>query len=69
MSDTACQWVVEFSVDMRWIADGFNLTDELAKEMIERQLPYSYVAETSARVISAPDARELARARAGQGES
>lgn len=52
---TKFKWVVEFSVDESWIADGFDLTDERAKEMIEHTLPYSYGSETEARVLKSPN--------------
>lgn len=53
------RWVVEFEVDESWVADGFNLTDESAKDMIENTLPYSYGFETTAKVIQAPDPHEI----------
>jgi hypothetical protein len=53
------KWVVEFDVDESWVADGFDLTDERAKEMIERALPYSYASETNAKVLKAPSQRSI----------
>jgi len=32
------RWVVEFTVDETWVADGFNLTDETATEMLAHEL-------------------------------
>ena len=47
-------WIVEFTIDPSWVADGFELTEERAKEMIENELPHSYFHETSVRIIKAP---------------
>lgn len=49
------KWLVEFEVDDCWIEDGFDLTDEIAKSMIENQLDYAYPSETNAKVIKSPD--------------
>ena len=38
------KWKVEFEVDETWVADGFEMTEERAKLMIENSLPYSYPA-------------------------
>lgn len=51
----AQKWVVEFVVADSWVADGFELTNERAKNMIEEALGWSYGHETAARVIEAPD--------------
>ncbi len=48
------KWTVEFTVDETWVADGFEMTPEIAKAMIEKQLGYSYSHETDAKVIKAP---------------
>ena len=36
------KWIVEFSVSENWVEDGFNLTDETAKEMLANYLSYAY---------------------------
>ena len=61
------RWVVEFLVDETWVADGFNLTDERAKKMIEHDLNCSYGHETSAIVIEAPSADKINKAQGGRG--
>lgn len=48
------KWVVEFEVDETWVADGFDMTQERAKGMIEQELGYSYAEETGARILKAP---------------
>lgn len=50
------KWVVEFTIDQTWVEDGFNLTEERAKEMVESALPFSTGSETSVRILKAPDA-------------
>ena len=55
------KWVVEFSIDESWIADGFDLTEERAKEMIANEIGWSYSFETSARIVKRPDVAILKR--------
>lgn len=55
-------WTVEFKVYRTWVEDGFDLTDDRAKDMIENDLTYSHGSETKAKVLSAPDADEIAKA-------
>ena len=55
------RWTVEFAVDSSWVADGFDLTDERAKEMLNGDLRYAYGHELSAKVIKYPRAERVAR--------
>ena len=48
------EWTVKFSVDTSWVEDGFNLTDDKAKEMLEIMLPFAYGSELGAKVIDRP---------------
>ena len=48
------KWVVAFYVADTWIRDGFDLTDERAKEMLAHDLDFARDDELKARVISAP---------------
>lgn len=64
------RWVVEFSVEELWVADGFNLTPEVAVDMIAMRLPLANVgsdehSEVSARVISRPTDAFIRRAQHG----
>ena len=34
-------WTVKFTIDECWITDGFELTKDMAKDMIENALPFS----------------------------
>ncbi len=55
------KWTVELSVDESWVADGFDLTEERAGEMLAGALPYAYNHELDARIIKAPDALRVAQ--------
>ena len=55
------RWTVEFAVDSSWVADGFDLTDERAKEMLNGDLSYAYGHELNAKVIKYPSAERVAR--------
>lgn len=46
---------VEFEVDETWIADGFDLDDDRAMDMLRKTLGWAREDELGARVISAPD--------------
>lgn len=48
------RWTVTFSVSPLWIQDGFDLTEQVAKDMIEKALPLSYTAESRVRIDKAP---------------
>ena len=48
------KWVVEFEVNSGWVADGFVLTDEKARNMIQEHLPYAFSEETKAKVLRSP---------------
>lgn len=53
------RWLVEFEVCSTWVEDGFDLTDDRAKAMIEHDLSYSYGFETRARVLGRPSKRAV----------
>lgn len=53
------RWVVEIEVDATWVADGFDLTDERAKEMIQNELPWAYGHEVDAKILKAPPAADI----------
>lgn len=56
------KWVVEIEVEESWVADGFDMTDERAHDMLAHTLPYAYNYELKAKVISAPEAAEIRKA-------
>lgn len=60
MSEQRYKWVVEFSVDPTWVADGFDLTKERAETMLRTELNGAYSHEATARIISAPPAKRIA---------
>ena len=55
-------WTVKFTVDETWVADGFELTEELAKDMIQNQIPYSFEEETSIKIIKTPKRSDILKA-------
>jgi hypothetical protein len=62
-ADDMFRWTVEFEVAETWVADGFDLTDQRAIEMLSGDLRYANVdAELGAKVITAPDPKEIRKA-------
>jgi hypothetical protein len=55
------KWTVEFEVSADWVADGFNLTDERARQMIAGDLEWAREDELKAKVIKAPKASAIAK--------
>lgn len=55
------RWTVQFSVDESWVADGFDLTEERAKEMLNCDLRYAYGHEIGAKVLKAPAALRVGK--------
>ena len=53
------KWVVEFTVNGTWVEDGFNLTQQVAKEMIEARLGFAYDHETAAKILKCPTQKEI----------
>ena len=52
------KWVVEFYVDETWVADGFDLDDERALDMLANDLQWATIGtELDAKVIKRPDQR------------
>lgn len=56
------KWAVEIEVDETWVEDGFDLTDERAKEMVMNDLRYAYGNEISCKVIAAPNPADIRKA-------
>ena len=57
------KFTVEFEVDARWIADGFDLTDERAGTMLEQALPFANSeTEIRAKVVKRPSKAAIKRA-------
>lgn len=47
-------WTVEIKVAAPWVADGFNLTDERAKDMVMEDLSWAREDEVRVKVLTAP---------------
>ena len=54
-------WTVELSVDESWIADGFDLTEERALEMLNTTIPYAYGHELEVKIIKSPKTIKIAK--------
>ncbi len=57
------KWTVVFEVAESLVADGFNLTDDVAEGMIEQRLSHADLVEVKALVIKALSADALASAK------
>ena len=53
------KWIVEFEVSDTWVSDGFDLTDDKAKELLRLWLQYAYDNEIKAKVINAPSKQAI----------
>ena len=49
------KWVVEFEVTEDWVADGFDISQDRATDMMANALPYASGAEFKATVVKAPE--------------
>ncbi len=57
------KWTVEFEVDASWVADGFDLTDDRALDMLAKTLPFSNIGtELGATVVRKPTQVRILRA-------
>ncbi len=56
------KWTVEIEVDESWVADGFDLTDERAKEMLANEITGAFNNEIDAKVIKAPSKAKIMKA-------
>lgn len=54
-------WIVRFDVAAERVAEGFTLTDEIANDLLDSALPFSYEHEIRAAVIAAPSPVDIAR--------
>ena len=55
------KWTVEVQVAASWVADGFNLTNERAHDMLAYDLCGARNTEIKATVIKAPCAKAIAK--------
>lgn len=56
------KWVVEFTVDESWVADGFELTDERAHRMLAYDLRFANNDEIKAKVLKTPKKKDIEKA-------
>ena len=54
------KWTVVFEVDEIWVADGFNLTNERALNMLASDLQYANIdTELNAYLIKSPSQQKI----------
>lgn len=56
------KWTVEIEVDEKWVADGYDLDDIRATAMVLSDLVFAEEHEVKAKVISAPNPEDIAKA-------
>jgi hypothetical protein len=56
------KWVVEFEVTENWVADGFEIDQRRAFNMIESVLPHATVMEIKATVKKSPSEAVIKKA-------
>lgn len=55
------KWTVEFEVAECWVADGFDMTDRRALDMLSQDLSYANIGtELSAKVKRSPSPKSIA---------
>ena len=54
-------WIVKFSVDATWVADGFSLSDDRAHSMLAHEVGGAYNHELKATVLHAPSPLHIVR--------
>lgn len=55
------KWVVEFSVDKSWVADGYNPDNLDMFDMLANRLSSAYSHELGARILKRPDQKIVAK--------
>ena len=53
------KWAVEIEVDEKWVADGFDLTEERVIDMLQNDLRFAYESEVGARILKAPSEKAI----------
>ncbi len=53
------KWTVEFTVDEIWVADGFDLDESRAEDMLSNDLSCATSSEMSAKIIKAPTKKSI----------
>jgi len=55
------KWIVEIEIHPRWVADGFDLSEERVLDMLTSrgQLDHAYPHEYEAHIVKAPDPEEI----------
>lgn len=59
------KWVIQIEVDPLWVADGFDMDDDGALDMLSCRLGYASTAELGARVLKRPAAKIVSGLQSG----
>jgi len=52
-------WTVQFTINEAWAADGFEMTNDRALRMLEKELPEAYEHELKAKVVKFPPEKAI----------
>jgi hypothetical protein len=55
------EWTVTVKVDPKWVADGFNLTEERLNDLLQNALDFASSEEVQGTVITWPDSKRIER--------
>lgn len=56
------EWTVKIRVSSTWVADGFDLTEERMRRIMERALSSARSSEISVDIVATPDPEKIAHA-------
>ena len=53
------KWIVEIEVDEKWVADGFDLTEDNIINRLQDMLPFAISDEISGKILKAPSKKAI----------
>ena len=53
------KWTVEIEVDEKWVADGFDLTNDNIINRLQDMLPFATSDEVSGKILKAPSKKAI----------
>ena len=56
------KWTVEIEVDEKWVADGFDLTNDNITDRLQSMLPFATSDEVSGKILRAPSKKAIRKA-------
>lgn len=61
MDPKSFKWTVEIIVDPTWVADGFELTEDRAHDMLAHDLQFAHNREIGVRIVKSPSDKRIAK--------